>query len=82
LKLSKDQPEAMAPSRKAACSMATLDRLRRLAGATAVITGGASGIGRALGEALARKGCEVVLADRQIDLASEVAGKIVENGGA
>ncbi len=36
--------------------------------ATAIITGRASGIGRALAEGLAKQGCEVVLADCQIDL--------------
>ena len=41
--------------------------------ATAIITGGASGIGRALAKELAKRGCEVVLADRQIQLAGEVA---------
>src|SRR5262249_52890994 len=45
------------------------------------ITGGASGIGRAIGEELALRGCEVVLADRQIDLANEVCRGIVDRGG-
>jgi NAD(P)-dependent dehydrogenase (short-subunit alcohol dehydrogenase family) len=49
--------------------------------ATAIVTGGASGIGRALAEALAKRGCEVVLADLQIDLAEEVASKIRVSGG-
>ncbi len=44
--------------------------------ATAIVTGGASGIGRALAEELAKRGCEVVLADRQIRLAEEVASGI------
>lgn len=42
-------------------------------GATAVITGGASGIGRALAEELAKYGSEVILADLQLELAEEVA---------
>jgi NAD(P)-dependent dehydrogenase (short-subunit alcohol dehydrogenase family) len=55
--------------------------LRTYQGAVAVITGGASGIGRALGEALAQRGAEVVLADRQIELAETVAGGIRAKGG-
>jgi short-subunit dehydrogenase len=49
--------------------------------ATAIVTGGASGIGRALAKELAKRGCEVVLADRQIRLAEEVASKICASGG-
>jgi NAD(P)-dependent dehydrogenase (short-subunit alcohol dehydrogenase family) len=47
----------------------------------AFITGGASGIGRALGVELARRGAEVVLADRQHESASEVAAEICGSGG-
>lgn len=50
-------------------------------GAVAIITGGASGIGAALGRELARRGGEVVLADRQIDLAKQVAAEILAAGG-
>ena len=55
--------------------------LRVFNGATAIITGGASGIGRALGEELAKRGSEVVLADLQIELAEEVASGIRVAGG-
>ncbi|MCY4386115.1 MAG: SDR family NAD(P)-dependent oxidoreductase [Desulfurellaceae bacterium] len=55
--------------------------LRIFDGAVAIITGGASGIGRALSEALGRRGASVVLADRQVTLAQEVAGGIQERGG-
>jgi NAD(P)-dependent dehydrogenase (short-subunit alcohol dehydrogenase family) len=55
--------------------------LRTFEGAVAVVTGGASGIGRALGEALARRGARVVLADLQLDLAQDVAAHIRETGG-
>lgn len=46
-----------------------------LGGRVAVITGGASGIGRALGVELAARGC-AVLADQQIELAHEAAAAI------
>jgi NAD(P)-dependent dehydrogenase (short-subunit alcohol dehydrogenase family) len=48
----------------------------------AVITGGASGIGRAFAEELAARGTEVVVADRQIELAREVAAGICARGGS
>src|SRR5262245_43564943 len=57
------------------------DKELQLAGKVAIVTGGASGIGRAIGEALAQRGCQVVLADRQHDLAAEVAKGIVDRGG-
>jgi NAD(P)-dependent dehydrogenase (short-subunit alcohol dehydrogenase family) len=56
--------------------------LRTYSGAVAIVTGGASGIGRALAEALAQRGAEVVLADRQTDLAEQVAAKIRGSGGS
>ena len=55
--------------------------LRIFDGAVAIMTGGASGIGRALSEALGRRGASVVLADRQVVLAQEVAAGIQERGG-
>jgi len=55
--------------------------IRIFDGAAAIVTGGASGIGRALAEELARRGCEVVLADLQIELAEEVASEIRVSGG-
>src|SRR3954449_1867115 len=56
-------------------------KLRTYESSVAIITGGASGIGQAFGEELARRGTEVVLADRQIDLAEEVAAGIRVTGG-
>ena len=55
--------------------------IRIFDGATAIVTGGASGIGRALAEELAKRGCEVVLADLQIELAQGVASGICNYGG-
>lgn len=46
-----------------------------------IVTGGASGIGRALGEELAHRGAIVMLADRNAQLLSEVGDPIAENGG-
>jgi NAD(P)-dependent dehydrogenase (short-subunit alcohol dehydrogenase family) len=50
-------------------------------GKVAIITGGASGIGAALGKELARSGAHVVLADRQADLAERIASSIRSDGG-
>jgi NADP-dependent 3-hydroxy acid dehydrogenase YdfG len=50
-------------------------------GKVAVVTGGASGIGAALGKALSRRGAVVVLGDRQADLAETVAAEIRADGG-
>jgi NAD(P)-dependent dehydrogenase (short-subunit alcohol dehydrogenase family) len=47
----------------------------------ALVTGGASGIGRALAEELGQRGFEVMVADRQVELAEEVATAIRERGG-
>jgi NAD(P)-dependent dehydrogenase (short-subunit alcohol dehydrogenase family) len=55
--------------------------LRIYDGATAIITGGASGIGQAIAEELAKRGCEVVLADLQFELAQKVALEIRAAGG-
>ena len=47
-----------------------------------IVTGAASGIGRALAEALAGQGVHVVLADRQVGLAEEAADGIRRRGGS
>jgi NAD(P)-dependent dehydrogenase (short-subunit alcohol dehydrogenase family) len=61
--------------------MASNKTIRIFDAATAIVTGGASGIGRGLAEQLAKRGCEVVLADLQIELAEEVASEINLSGG-
>ncbi len=55
--------------------------IRVFDGTTAIVNGGASGIGRALAEELAKRGSEVVLADLQIELAEKVASEIHAVGG-
>ena len=52
-----------------------------LAGRVAIVTGGASGIGRATCLALSRAGASVVVADLNQDGATKVAGEIVGQGG-
>jgi NAD(P)-dependent dehydrogenase (short-subunit alcohol dehydrogenase family) len=61
--------------------MSSKKTIRIFNGATAIVTGGASGIGRAFAKELAKRGCEVVLADQQIQLAEEVASEICALGG-
>lgn len=48
----------------------------------AIVTGAASGIGRALAEQLGGRGLHVVVADRQRELAEEVAAAIRDLGGS
>jgi NAD(P)-dependent dehydrogenase (short-subunit alcohol dehydrogenase family) len=55
--------------------------LRIYEGAVAIVTGGASGIGQALSEALARRGASVILADLQRERAHKVASAIQADGG-
>ena len=47
----------------------------------ALVTGGASGIGKAIAERLANEGAKVVVADLNEDAAKEVAAAIEANGG-
>lgn len=53
----------------------------RVAGKVAMITGSASGIGRATAETLAREGARIVLADLDLEGASRVADGIRARGG-
>ena len=57
------------------------DRLFRLDGKTALVTGAGRGIGRAVALALAAAGAELVLASRTASQLDEVADEIVANGG-
>jgi NAD(P)-dependent dehydrogenase (short-subunit alcohol dehydrogenase family) len=45
-------------------------------GATAIVTGGGHGIGRALAEALAQRGANVVVADLNLERATKIADRI------
>jgi NAD(P)-dependent dehydrogenase (short-subunit alcohol dehydrogenase family) len=55
--------------------------IRTYGNAVAIVTGGASGIGRAISEELVRRGCEVVIADLQADLAEEIASNLRRSDG-
>jgi NAD(P)-dependent dehydrogenase (short-subunit alcohol dehydrogenase family) len=54
---------------------------KRFAGKTAIVTGGASGIGKAVAVKLARQGAQVVVADLKEDAARAVADEINAAGG-
>ncbi len=54
--------------------------MRRFEGRTAVVTGAASGIGRALATELAQKGCHLALVDRDEAKLAEVATEIESMG--
>lgn len=54
----------------------------RLDGKVAIVTGAASGIGRASAALFAREGARVVIVDRDADGLNATEGSIVESGGA
>jgi NAD(P)-dependent dehydrogenase (short-subunit alcohol dehydrogenase family) len=72
---------SMRPKETGGIAMRTPGGMRIFSDATAIITGGASGIGRAVAEELATRGCEVVLVDLQIESAQKVASDIRASGG-
>ena len=62
--------------------LSILDRLFGLDGRVAVVTGGSSGIGQAMGAALAAAGARVVLIARGADALAAAAARISAAGGA
>jgi NAD(P)-dependent dehydrogenase (short-subunit alcohol dehydrogenase family) len=56
--------------------------MKSLDGKKVVITGAASGLGRALAVALARKGCRIGVVDIDLEGAEETLEMVVENGGS
>ena len=55
--------------------------MKGLEGKVAIVTGGGSGLGEAIGKALAQKGVSVVLSDINLKGAERVAGEITKAGG-
>ena len=50
-------------------------------GKVAIVTGGAMGLGKAMAEALAQAGADIVIADIKLDLAQETTKAIADNEG-
>lgn len=59
----------------------TIAELFNLSGKSALVTGGAMGIGEAIASRLAEAGASVVVVDINLDAANQTAGQIKANGG-
>ena len=57
------------------------DSLRRLAGKTALVTGGGTGIGRGIALAFSGEGCDVVICGRRAEPLAEVCTTAAALGG-
>ena len=55
--------------------------MRRFESKTALVTGGASGIGRATANRLAAEGAQVIIADNNPDMANRAVSEIEAEGG-
>ncbi|HEY4775800.1 MAG TPA: SDR family oxidoreductase [Xanthobacteraceae bacterium] len=62
--------------------MSYLDQLFGVAGKTALVTGGATGIGRMIAEALVQAGARVLIASRKGEACAKVAAEFNARGGA
>ncbi|CAN7545731.1 SDR family oxidoreductase [Phenylobacterium sp. LjRoot219] len=62
-------------------STRSVAELISLAGRTAVVTGGAQGLGRAIARRLAEAGAAVVIGDRNVELAHTAAAELGQSGG-
>jgi gluconate 5-dehydrogenase len=61
---------------------AKFSKLFDLSGSTALLAGGAGGIGQVIAEGLASRGCKVLLTSRTAEKAEKIAARIREAGGA
>ena len=63
-------------------SSSYLESLFSLAGKTAVVTGGATGIGRIIAESLVRAGADVIIASRKVQACEECAAALNKLGAS
>ena len=59
----------------------SIEKLFNLAGKTAIVTGGANGIGKAISFRLAEAGADIIVSDINLEKANETVNEINKNGG-